>query len=138
VDPVDNCTFWFTTEYHDVTDSGFGWNTRIGVFRIPTCGGPHGYLTGEVTDSGTSLGIPGAAVQATASITKTGFATTDANGVYTMTLLEGSYYVTATAFAYLPDSVSGVGIVSGTTTTQDFALDPAPTVLVEGVGFDLG
>ncbi|MCB9134600.1 MAG: hypothetical protein H6636_04185 [Anaerolineales bacterium] len=39
VDPVDNCTFWFTTEYHDVTDSGFGWNTRIGVFRIPECTG---------------------------------------------------------------------------------------------------
>lgn len=39
VDPVDNCTFWFTTEYHDVTDSGWGWNTRIGVFRIPECTG---------------------------------------------------------------------------------------------------
>jgi hypothetical protein len=41
VDPVDGCTFWFTTEYHDVNDSGFGWNTRIGIFAIPECdGGP--------------------------------------------------------------------------------------------------
>ncbi|NUM46155.1 MAG: hypothetical protein HUU38_15730 [Anaerolineales bacterium] len=39
VDPVDNCTFWYTTEYHDTNDSGFGWNTRIGVFRIPECTG---------------------------------------------------------------------------------------------------
>jgi hypothetical protein len=42
VDPVDGCHFWYTTEYHDVNDSGFGWNTRVGVFQIPECvgGGP--------------------------------------------------------------------------------------------------
>jgi len=36
---VDGCHFWFTTEYHDVNDSGFGWNTRVGVFEIPECSG---------------------------------------------------------------------------------------------------
>lgn len=136
VDPTDNCTFWFTTEYHDTNDSGFGWNTRIGAFRIPSCGGPSGTLTGQVTDSSNSQGIPGASVQATASITKTGYTLTDANGFYTMTLLEGNYYITATAFAYLPDSISGVNIVSGTVETQNFALDPAPTAVVEGVVTD--
>jgi serine protease AprX len=39
VDPVDGCHFWYTTEYHDTNDSGFGWNTRVGVFVIPECGG---------------------------------------------------------------------------------------------------
>lgn len=42
VDPVDNCTFWYTTEYHDTNDSGFNWNTRVGVFRIPECSGSLG------------------------------------------------------------------------------------------------
>ncbi|NUM48510.1 MAG: Ig-like domain-containing protein [Anaerolineales bacterium] len=37
VDPVDGCHFWFTTEYHDINDAGFNWNTRIGVFQIPEC-----------------------------------------------------------------------------------------------------
>ncbi|MBX3056097.1 MAG: hypothetical protein KF770_06445 [Anaerolineae bacterium] len=39
VDPVDNCTFWYTTEYHDINDGGFNWNTRVGIFRVPECTG---------------------------------------------------------------------------------------------------
>ncbi|HET6852468.1 MAG TPA: hypothetical protein VFH46_09085, partial [Pyrinomonadaceae bacterium] len=37
VDPVDDCTFWFTSEYYPTTTS-FNWRTRIGSFRFPTCG----------------------------------------------------------------------------------------------------
>ena len=42
VDPTDECTFWFTSEYHDVSDTGFNWNTRVGVFKEPTCTGTLG------------------------------------------------------------------------------------------------
>jgi uncharacterized repeat protein (TIGR01451 family) len=35
VDPVDDCTFWYTNEY--LTDSALGWQTRIGAFRVSTC-----------------------------------------------------------------------------------------------------
>src|SRR5712675_1705485 len=38
VDPVDDCTFWFTTEYMKTTGS-FNWNTRIANFKFPSCGG---------------------------------------------------------------------------------------------------
>ncbi len=38
VDPVDDQTFWFTTEYYDTTSS-FNWRTRIGSFKIATGGG---------------------------------------------------------------------------------------------------
>ena len=38
VDPVDDCTFWFTTEYLKTTGS-FNWSTRIANFKFPTCGG---------------------------------------------------------------------------------------------------
>lgn len=38
VDPVDDCTFWFTTEYLKSTGS-FNWSTRIGSFKFPSCGG---------------------------------------------------------------------------------------------------
>jgi hypothetical protein len=37
VDPVDDCTFWYTTEYYAST-SQFNWRTRIGSFKFPTCG----------------------------------------------------------------------------------------------------
>ena len=38
VDPVDDCTFWFTTEYMKTTGT-FNWNTRIANFKFPGCGG---------------------------------------------------------------------------------------------------
>lgn len=36
VDPVDDCTFWYTTEYIQTTGS-VPWRTRIGSFKFPTC-----------------------------------------------------------------------------------------------------
>jgi hypothetical protein len=38
VDPADDCTFWFTTEYLK-TDGTFNWSTRIASFKFPSCGG---------------------------------------------------------------------------------------------------
>ena len=38
VDPVDDCTFWYTQEYY-ATDSSFNWRTRIGNFKFDSCGG---------------------------------------------------------------------------------------------------
>jgi len=35
VDPVDDCTFWFTTEYYETTSNN--WQTRIGSFKFPSC-----------------------------------------------------------------------------------------------------
>lgn len=36
VDPADDCAFWFTTEYLQVTGERT-WRTRIGSFRFPSC-----------------------------------------------------------------------------------------------------
>jgi hypothetical protein len=38
VDPVDDCTMWFTTEYLQ-TNGTFQWSTRIGYFKFANCGG---------------------------------------------------------------------------------------------------
>src|SRR5437773_517090 len=38
IDPVDDCTFWYTTEYYASTSS-FNWRTRIGSFKFAGCGG---------------------------------------------------------------------------------------------------
>jgi hypothetical protein len=35
VDPNDDCTFWFTTEYYETTSNN--WQTRIGSFKFPSC-----------------------------------------------------------------------------------------------------
>jgi hypothetical protein len=38
VDPVDDCTFWFTTEYMETT-SDKNWQTRVGSFKFDNCCG---------------------------------------------------------------------------------------------------
>lgn len=38
IDPVDQCTFWYTQEYYGTT--GLSWLTRIGSFKFPTCTNP--------------------------------------------------------------------------------------------------
>jgi hypothetical protein len=38
VDPVDDCTFWYTQEYYSTTGT-FNWRTRIGNFKFTQCGG---------------------------------------------------------------------------------------------------
>ncbi len=50
VDPVDDCTFWYTTEYYATT--GGIWNTRIGSFKFPSCG-PTNTPTVSVTSTST-------------------------------------------------------------------------------------
>jgi hypothetical protein len=38
IDPTDDCTFWYTSEY--LTSNGsFNWHTRIGTFKLAGCGG---------------------------------------------------------------------------------------------------
>ena len=39
IDPVDDCTFWYTQEYYGTTSS-FNWRTRIGAFKFQGCGAP--------------------------------------------------------------------------------------------------
>jgi hypothetical protein len=36
VDPVDDCTFWYTTEYME-TVGVFDWSTKVVAFRLPGC-----------------------------------------------------------------------------------------------------
>jgi len=58
-----------------------------------------------------------------AIVTATGSTTTDATGFYTMNMLAGTYSVTASKYAYYPETVDNVEIVADTTTTLDFTLD---------------
>ncbi len=55
VDPVDDCTFWYTQEY--LTDSGqYDWKTRIGAFSL--CGqGGGGCTPGESPETSCADGL---------------------------------------------------------------------------------
>src|SRR6185369_8391049 len=62
VDPVDDCTFWYTNEYV----VGGNWRMRIGAFKFPTC------TTGPTpTATATFTGTPSPTPTATSTATFT-------------------------------------------------------------------
>ena len=60
VDPVDDCTFWFTSEYY-AANGQFNWNTRIGNFKFPGCSLTPGFtLAATPPDLSVCAGTPAA------------------------------------------------------------------------------
>ncbi len=57
VDPVDDCTFWYTNEYYANT-SQFNWRTRIGNFKFAECGTPGFTLNATPADVQVCAGTP--------------------------------------------------------------------------------
>ena len=48
IDPIDDCTFWYTNEYIPTTGE-FNWKTRIASFKFPGCA-PAGYSLNYTAD----------------------------------------------------------------------------------------
>ncbi len=96
-----------------------------------------GTLTGMVTDS-SAAPLEGATVTADNGAGLVVDADTAADGVYTLTLPDGTYTVTAQKYGYDMDSASGVVVTEGMTTTQDFVLAPLTSSIVSGVVYDVG
>lgn len=133
VDPVDDCTFWYTAEYYTAASqasSTVGWLTRIGSFKVdPLCPpAPQGVLSGRVYDALTLLPISNAVVRAAGGFSRS----TPATGLYSLKLAPGSYDASASAFGYRSASVSSLAIGNGATVVQDFALSAVPVVAADG------
>jgi len=132
VDPVDDCTFWYTQEYYQTTSS-FNWRTRIGNFKFPSCTtAPTGTLEGTVTDSSNGDPIGGANI----SVAPLGATTTTGpDGHYSILLPVGDYQVTAHAFGY-DDQTLPATVTDGGDTVVDFALNPSPSGSLSGTVTD--
>jgi len=113
----------------------YGWG-RIDAYAAVQLVVSQGYLEGYVRDeSGTPLG--GATILARRRTTTiTGY--TDPTGYYTMSLPAGTYTVTAALYGYAPQTVTGVEIITDTTTTQNFTLTAVPFYQVSGTVIDAG
>jgi hypothetical protein len=124
VDPVDDCTFWYTSEYLK-TNGTWNWNTWIASFSFSACtggGGGTGTIAGTVTDSSTHAAISGATVSASGGSSTT----TNSSGQYSISgLAAGTYSVTASAAGHTSSTTNGVSVTAGATTTVNFALVPS-------------
>ena len=59
IDPVDDCTFWYTNEYYPAGSTAFNWRTRIGSFRFPSCSAAPTMSIAKVADaSSATYGSP--------------------------------------------------------------------------------
>ena len=142
VDPVDDCTFWYTQEYYTTTTGIPGdtrpWTTSVGAFKYPTCTplAATGTITGLVYDATTLAPIARIPVDAYDATNNRAYAgATDAFGVYTMTVLPGTYAVSGGPFASIgypiKGTVSGVVVTSNTTTGgNNIPLNGAPFMVL--------
>jgi len=151
VDPVDDCTFWYTQEYYSTTSS-FNWRTRIGSFKFPSCSNAAPSLTftksadASTVSAGSQMGFS-VSLANTGASPATGLALTDplpsGNGVsWSIDAANTSAGWTLTgappsqALVYTPNLLSGgtsthVHVVSATSTagcgtysnTSSYAID---------------
>lgn len=135
VDPLDDCTFWYTTEYYETGGGTSGnWQTRIGSFKYSSCGasGPTSTptSTATVTNTATITATPTASATPTATrtatVTNTATATRTATFTPTVTATATS---TATATTTLTPTVTDTAGPSATPTLTP-TLTNTPTVTV--------
>ncbi|WP_241825599.1 carboxypeptidase regulatory-like domain-containing protein [Micromonospora sp. CB01531] len=107
--------------------TGLGTPNGLAAFRT----GPHGVVTGAVTNASTNAPVVGATVTVGVST-----AITDVSGHYSATVPVGTYDATAAAYGYKSKTITGVGVTDGGSLTENFALDPVPTSAVSGTVTD--
>src|SRR5205823_3558081 len=150
VDPVDDCTFWYTTEYMKTTGS-FNWNTRIANFKFSNCGGAADFSLSaspasvSVTQGGStsstitvnpvngfngSVGLSASGLPAgvTASFNP---ASTTGNSTLTLTAsgaaTTGTATVTITGTSGSLSHTTTVTLTVNAAATPDFSLSASPT-----------
>src|ERR1041384_25984 len=155
IDPVDDCTFWYTQEYYPSGTTSFNWRTRIASFKFPGCGGA---VTNDFSisanptslslgpgNSGTStistavisgsaetvaLTVSGTPAGASASLSPT---SVTAGGSSTLTVnagtaAAGTYTLTITGTAASATHSTTV-MLTVTSVTNDFSISANPTSL---------
>src|SRR5262245_15366968 len=127
VDPVDDCTFYYTQEYYGTTSS-FNWLTRVGYFKFAECTAPQqgtAHFVVTVCDGGAAL------ANASVSIDGMPYGATIANGTYDAVLAPGNhtYSVSKPTFG----TVSGnFNITNGATTDVPVCLQGSPLIVADG------
>jgi len=137
LDPIDQCTFWYTNEYLK-TNGAFNWSTRIASFKFPSCTSAAAWGTVSGTVTSCLTGAPLSGVVVTLS---NGFAgATDASGNYSIPVPAGSYTATAAdadrnCATSSPASVA-VAVASGGASTQNFCMTGTSNLQSNGVTLD--
>ncbi|MGH8960687.1 MAG: carboxypeptidase regulatory-like domain-containing protein [Jatrophihabitantaceae bacterium] len=107
--------------------TGLGTPNGVGAFRL----GPHGTVSGTVTDAKTGAPLAGAKITAGDAS-----AVSAADGTYTLSVATGTYDVVASAYGYATLTRTSIVVGDGQSVTESFALVPVPSVSVSGTVTD--
>jgi hypothetical protein len=111
----------------------YGWGYLDALAAVEMVGvGGVGTLEGTVTDGMPMATVPDATIKASLSPTRSWQTTSSPLGLYSMRLLSGTYTVDACKYGHVPAHITGVSVVSGTTTTLNITLPPAAYYIVSG------
>ena len=122
VDPVDDCTFYYTNEYY-ATTSSFNWRTRIGYFRFTECTPPQkgtAHFTVTLCNGGAAV------ANASVSIDGRPYGATIANGTYDAVLTPGSHSYSVSK-PTVGTATGNFNITNGVTTNVNVCLGGTPT-----------
>lgn len=125
VDPSDDCTFWYTTEYIP-SNGAFNWSTRIASFKFPSCGQTASDFSISATPASVSVS-PGASVSTT-------IATAVTSGSAQAVSLSASGLPSGVTASFSPSSVTAGGSSTLTFTASASAAAGTTTVTVTGTG----
>ncbi len=122
----------FNPEYHTADDrlalfdeAYYAEFVRAAIATVAHAGCfPQGTLRGEVQDSRTEVGIPGATVTLEDSLGITYTISTDGTGAYALEAMAATYTATVAAPGYLPVAVGGTVVPTGTVASLDVVLVP--------------
>lgn len=125
IDPSDDCTFWFATEYLPASGS-FNWHTRIASFKFNSCG------AAATPDFGVSA-APGSQTVVQGNSTSYNATVTAQNGFSDNVTLSTSGLPAGATASFSPNPLTGGG-GSSTMTVSTLASTPAGSYTVTVTG----
>jgi hypothetical protein len=125
VDPTDDCSFWYTQEYYAASGNSI-WRTNIAKFVPgPVASAARGTITGTITNCTSGLPIQNAFIQIAGGVARQ----TNASGVYTASIVPGTYTVIVSAAGgYSPVTIPGVVVTNAGTITINTCLTGIPVL----------
>jgi hypothetical protein len=130
IDPADDCTFWYTTEYIP-SNGSFNWHTRIASFKFPSCGGPPPTNDFSISANPSSLTVTQGG-NATSTIS-----TTVTSGNSQSVTLSASGLPSGATAVFNPNPINSGSSSTLTITTAPSTPTGTYTVTVTGTGTDV-
>lgn len=129
VDPVDDCTFWYTNQYYSSLANGASgnWQTRIGAFKFPSCTAPAGapdHLAFSSAPSSGAVNVPLTPLVVQVQDASNGLVTADGFRQITITKASGPGNLTCTPLT----------VVAGVATFISCSVDTAGTYTLSASG----